>query len=61
MSGRGGPANGTYQVLSSTNVAMPLSNWIALLTNQFDGNGNFSFTNAVSPEVPSRFYRLWLP
>ena len=61
FSGKGGPTDGTYQVLSSTNVALPLTNWIALLTNQFDGNGSFIFTNAISPAMPRRFYRLSVP
>jgi hypothetical protein len=59
--GTGGPTNGTYRVLSSTNIVLPFTNWIALLTNQFDGSGNFIFTNAISPGVPNRFYRLFVP
>ena len=27
----------------------------------FDGSGDFSFTNSVSPSVPSRFFLLELP
>lgn len=61
ISGSGGTANAAYHVLTATNVALPLTNWIALLTNQFDGNGNFIFTNTISPGVPTRFYRLSVP
>src|SRR5262245_826944 len=43
FSGSGGPGNGTYEVVTSTNVTIPLSNWAALLTNQFDSSGNFVF------------------
>jgi len=60
-SGSGGVTNGTYYVLSSTNVALPLTNWSKLMTNGFDGTGNFTFTNVVSPTVPQRFYILSLP
>jgi T5SS/PEP-CTERM-associated repeat protein len=61
FSGTGGPTNATYRVLASTNVASPLSSWVALLTSQFDANGNFNFTNSISPSVPVRFYRLSVP
>jgi len=61
ISGTGGTANSSYRVLASTNVALPLPNWIPILTNQFNGSGAFSFTNAMSPVVPRRFYILQLP
>ena len=61
LSGIGGPANGTYYVLTSTNVATPLTNWTALATNTFDGSGAFSFTNAISPTSPQQFFLLKVP
>ena len=61
LSGTGGPANGTYYVLTSTNVASPVANWTPLATNLFDGIGAFSFTNAIDPATPQRFYLLQLP
>ena len=61
MSGSGGPASGTYCVLGSTNIALPLNLWARIVTNQFDSGGNFDFTNAVSPDSPQEFYRLQLP
>jgi hypothetical protein len=60
FSGTGGAANGTYYVLTSTNVATPLTNWTVLSTNAFDNSGNFSVTNAVSPNTPKKFFRLKL-
>jgi hypothetical protein len=59
MSGSGGPASGTYYVLGSTNIALPLNLWTRIVTNQFDSGGNF--TNAFSPDSPQEFYRLQLP
>jgi len=59
FSGSGGLANGTYSVLSSTNVALPITDWLAILTNQFDCGGNFSFTN--SPSQPQTFFLLRVP
>jgi fibronectin-binding autotransporter adhesin len=61
FSGSGGTSNGSYFVLTSTNVASPLTNWGFLSTNTFDGNGNFQFTNLLSPGTPQRFFLLQLP
>lgn len=61
LSGTNGPAGGTYYVLTSTNVALALTNWTALATNQFSGTGTFSFTNAVNAGEPQRFYLLQVP
>ena len=60
MSGSGGVANASYYLLASTNVAQPLSNWTRLLTNQFDNNGNFNFTNAFGTNAQN-FYLLQVP
>jgi T5SS/PEP-CTERM-associated repeat protein len=61
FNGSGGPSNATYWVLASTNVALPLANWTRILTNQFNAGGSFTFTNAVTPAVPQRFYLLQVP
>jgi hypothetical protein len=61
FAGTGGSPFGTYHVLSATNLALPLANWTPLQTNQFDWLGNFTFTNAIAPGVPQRFYTLRLP
>ena len=61
ISGSGGQPNTNYVVVTATNLALPLSNWTSLLTNQFDGSGNFVFSNSVSPGMPQRFYRLSVP
>ena len=61
VSGFGGPCNGLYHVRSSTNLSVPLDQWRAIATNQFDAVGNFSFTNDVNPAIPQEFLRLALP
>jgi hypothetical protein len=60
FSGTGGVGGGTYYLLDATNLATPLTNWMRLLTNQFDAAGNFNFTNPVGPNAPQNFYRLQL-
>lgn len=61
MSGSGGPTNGNYFLLTTTNVALPASNWSRIATNQFDAAGNFNLTNTPNSNAPQTFYRLQLP
>lgn len=59
LSGTNGPANGTYVVVTSTNVAQALSLWVPVATNQFDSNGHFTWSTNIMSD-PYRFYRLRL-
>jgi fibronectin-binding autotransporter adhesin len=61
VSGGGGSTNGPYYVLTSTNLALPRNQWMRSAVGQFDGNGNFVFTNAPGINAPQRFYMLQLP
>jgi hypothetical protein len=58
FSGTNGVANSTYYVLTTTNIATPLTNWTVLTTNSFDGNGAFNVTNPISPNIPNQFYLI---
>src|SRR5262249_51261218 len=49
FSGTNGSPNGAYQVLSTTNLTIPLSSWGTAASGSFDINGNFSVTNAINP------------
>ena len=54
-----GEPNGTYILLGSTNLTTPLVDWVPVLTNTFDGNGNLNLsTNIVNPNKPTEFYIL---
>jgi autotransporter-associated beta strand protein len=54
-----GADNGTYVLLESTNVALPLTGWIPVLTNSFDGSGDLNLsTNIVNPNNAQQFYIL---
>ena len=61
VSGSGGTPNWTYFVLSSTNLSAPLPMWSRIATNQFDVNGNFTFTVVPNPAVPQKFLMLEVP
>jgi autotransporter-associated beta strand protein len=59
ISATNGTPSGNYVLLGSTNVALPVAQWIPLLTNAFDGSGSFNLsTNIVNPGVPVQFYIL---
>jgi autotransporter-associated beta strand protein len=61
LSGTGGTANGTYYVLTTTNLTTPLADWVPLVTNTYDASGDFAFTNAVNPGLPQQFYLIKQP
>ena len=61
VSGTNGTAGTSYEVLTSTNLALPLSQWTTNASSQFDGSGNFSFTNNVNPNSRQQFYLLKTP
>jgi len=61
MSGSEGVPGRFYWVLTSTNPALPATNWSTTGTNAFDPLGNFIFTNRIDPNLPQLFYLLRLP
>ncbi len=60
ISGTNAQAGGTYYLLQSTNVALPLSQWTPVATNVVSTTNNFTFigTNAVLPGNAQQFYIL---
>jgi autotransporter-associated beta strand protein len=52
----GGIAGNGVSVLTSTNIALPLTNWTAAASGNFDGSGNFSAPVTVDPASPQQFY-----
>jgi hypothetical protein len=58
FSGAGGIPGGTFYVLTSANLLLPLANWTLTTTNRFDGGGNFSVTNPINTDSPQQFYLL---
>lgn len=57
LTGEGGTTWGTYHVLSSADVAVPLVNWIPVATNQFS-NATFRVSFPIDPAATQQFYRL---
>jgi hypothetical protein len=60
MSGTNGVRGGTYYVLTSTNLSLPLASWLRVATNLFDASGDFTCTNSMAGGSPQRFYLLQL-
>jgi fibronectin-binding autotransporter adhesin len=60
ISGTNGTVNSGYYLLTSTNLALPLSDWKPLATNTFMTGGGFSLTNSVNANTPRQFYILQL-
>jgi hypothetical protein len=61
FSGTNGSFGANYLILTTTNLALPISNWSILSTNQFGNGGAVNFTNPLNPNSPQLFYRLRLP
>ncbi len=61
LSGDGGIPSGSYYVLGTTNIALPIENWSRISTNQFNANGSFNLTNPIDSSLPQFYYRLQLP
>jgi len=55
-----GPAGAPYRILSTTNLALPLVNWIEVGSGTFTG-GSFSFTDLNATNHPRRFYGVVTP
>jgi PKD repeat protein len=55
-----GVSGRTYYVLASTNVALPLNQWLPAATNILSTSGNFTITisNTVISTLPQQFYIL---
>lgn len=62
ITGTNGLATGVYDLLASTNLALPLNQWPPVATCFMTNNGNFTFTatNAVNPQSAQQFYILQL-
>jgi hypothetical protein len=56
----GGAPGWAYRIITSTNVAQPLSNWTALNTFNFPADGRFNFTNPVLPASSQVYYTFAL-
>ena len=61
LSGSNGSPGVNYNVLSSTNLNLPLGSWPVAGTGAFDNGGDFSFTNTVDKTIRSSFFLIQVP
>lgn len=60
INGTNGLAGESYNVLTSTNVALPLAGWTVLPAGTFNA-ASFSVTNPVTSSSPQSYYMLRVP
>jgi hypothetical protein len=53
-----GNPNGPVNVLSTTDLTLPLSSWTKVTSTAFDASGNLSLPVSVDPALPKSFYLL---
>jgi len=56
FTGTNGSPGALFYLLGSTNVALPLSRWTRLATNDFTMSGGFNLTNQTVAGSPGQFY-----
>jgi autotransporter-associated beta strand protein len=61
LAGDGGVANGSYAVLTSTNVAAPVNEWVTNTTGTFSASGAFSNAIPINPADAQRYFRVKQP
>jgi glucuronoarabinoxylan endo-1,4-beta-xylanase len=62
VTGTNGNAPGNiFYTQASTNLALPLTNWMIVATNQFGAGGDFGFTNTIDSSKPWQFFIIRLP
>jgi len=61
FNGSGGAAGYDYSVLSSTNLAKPLTSWNLIGAGNCDRFGVFIFTNHIDSRAPQQFYTVRFP
>jgi fibronectin-binding autotransporter adhesin len=54
----GGIPGNAVSVLTSTNLSVPLTNWTAVATGNFDGAGAFTAPVTVDKTIPNQYYIL---
>jgi autotransporter-associated beta strand protein len=60
ITGTNGQAGDAYYLLETTDLTLPISQWVPVATNVLGASGNFTFTgtNVVTPGDSQQFYLL---
>jgi len=57
----GGSPGGAWDLLTATNVALPVASWTTNISGVFDWVGNVTITNGINLTEPQRYYRISSP
>jgi len=57
----GGAPGATFTLLATTNLALPVTNWTPIWTNQFDQFGVFTYSDSFNTSQRQQFYRVHVP
>ena len=60
LNGTGGTPNAAFKVMTSTDVALPITQWSEDSSSTFDASGNFNVSISVNKTTPQRFFILKL-
>jgi hypothetical protein len=61
LTGAGGTPGGSYNWLTTTNLALPLKAWTTNTSGVFNGTGAFSNAIPINPSQPAGFFVLEIP
>ncbi len=61
LTGSNGLAGANYTILSTTNLALPLSQWVSNTAGTFNGTGGFSNSIPVGTNPPQQFFQIQTP
>jgi autotransporter-associated beta strand protein len=61
LTGNGGMPSSGYTLLMTTNIALPLSNWMTNASGTFNNSGAFSNSVSISPDEPTLYFILRAP
>jgi fibronectin-binding autotransporter adhesin len=53
-----GSPSGPVTILTTTNLALPLSSWTTVVKTAFDGSGNLNYSATVDPTLPQSYFLL---
>ena len=56
--GTGGTAGGAYQLVGAPELALSGVEWTVITAGQFGDDGTFRYTNRISGNVPTEFFRM---
>jgi hypothetical protein len=58
LSGSYSGTNPDYELITSTNLFQPLTNWAVAATNSFSAKGHFTLTNPATPGAHQQFFSV---